>query len=490
MKIVKSIAKSCIFLTILVISLLIINHVLEAKYILKNTNWPTTSSYRQFYNMEKNSVDVLFLGSSVTVNAFIPQEIYNNFGIRSYNLGSEQQSIFLSYYWLKEALRFQKPKVVVLDAKFMVNNHPEEVINTTEGLARKCLDPMKWSGVKAEAVHNLCQLDESQSELSYYLTNIRYHARWTELQEYDFESDLVDKSPLKGYAPIKSLGPNSYTTYEKKDSNARAKFVPLMQEYLDKTVKLCKENNIKFILVDLPGNTMNDGINNTHEEYAKNMGIDYYNICRTDYYNQIGAKLPEESIVGHNNIWGAIKTSRFFGDMLQSTYGLPPTHDEQYEATKADYEQTKKCANLLRIGDQSEYLQALDNNRFAVFMTAHGDCSSILRRHAIKSGLKKLGLKCSYNRSPWKSYMAAIIEGNVVKEQASREPLSFNSNFRDGRSVYSLQSSGKDLFASSSMLIEGEEQSRGINGLNILVYDLDTCKPVDKVTFQGKSVIH
>ena len=85
---VLQVFKSVIFLTILIGSLGLINQILMPKYIMKNSTWPTTSSYHQFYEMEKDSVDVLFFGSSVAVNAFSPQEIYNQYGIRSYNLGS------------------------------------------------------------------------------------------------------------------------------------------------------------------------------------------------------------------------------------------------------------------------------------------------------------------------------------------------------------------------------------------------------------------
>ena len=106
--------RSILFLAILFTSLFYINTMLRPKYTPKNSSWPT-SGYYQFYKMREHSVDVLFLGSSVTVNAFSPQEIYNKYGIRSYNLGSEQQSPICSYYWLKEALRFQKPQVVLLD---------------------------------------------------------------------------------------------------------------------------------------------------------------------------------------------------------------------------------------------------------------------------------------------------------------------------------------------------------------------------------------
>ena len=99
---IKGIIRSVIFLSILASVLCWINQILEPKYLYKNSTWPTTSSYHQFYQMEENTIDVLFFGSSVCVNAFSPQEIYNSCGIRSYNLGSEQQSIFLSYFWLNE----------------------------------------------------------------------------------------------------------------------------------------------------------------------------------------------------------------------------------------------------------------------------------------------------------------------------------------------------------------------------------------------------
>ena len=194
--------------------------------------------------------------------------------------------------------------------------HPENPINTTEGLTRKCLDPMHYSDVKKEAVHNLCELDETQSELSYYLTNIRFHSRWSELAEYDIDSEMVDTSELKGFAPTTDNGPEAYTTYEQNDAEITMEFPKVMQEYLDKTVDLCKENGITLILVSLPGNEMNDAANNTYTAYAHEKGIDYYNLCNTSYYNQIGAVLPEESVISHENIWGAIKKSKFIGGLL------------------------------------------------------------------------------------------------------------------------------------------------------------------------------
>lgn len=130
-----------------------------------------------FLRNEKNTADVLFWGSSHAASFFIPQELYNSFGITSYNLGCDQQNLLTSYFWLKEALNYQKPKAVILDCYMLFTYNAEEALNTAESCTRKAFDYMKWSQVKKEAVKTICQLDENQTLSSYYFPNIRYHSR-------------------------------------------------------------------------------------------------------------------------------------------------------------------------------------------------------------------------------------------------------------------------------------------------------------------------
>ena len=201
----KKFLLAVVFLCTLFSCLYYINWLMKPKYYSCNSRWPSTETYNGFYNMKKNTIDVLFLGSSVAVNNFCPQKIYNDYGIRSYNLGSEQQSIILSYFWLKEALRYQKPKVVVLEGRFLWNWHPESPLNTTEGLTRKCIDPMRLSLLKMEAINAICEIDRKQTIISYYLNNFRFHTRWKYLGENDFITKIrnMDISALLDYA-IKS----------------------------------------------------------------------------------------------------------------------------------------------------------------------------------------------------------------------------------------------------------------------------------------------
>lgn len=475
--------KIVLFLFILITSLYFINQVLIPKYIYKNSTWPTTSSYYQFYNMDINSVDVIFLGSSVIVNAFSPQEIYNNYGIRSYNLGSEQQSIFLSYYWLKEALRYQSPKVVLLDTRFLFEVHPESPVNTTEGLIRKCLDPMRWSSVKVEAVKELCEIDKDQSELSYYFTNIRFHSRWTSLTEYDFISSEYQYAELKGYAAIDTYGGDSFNVYTfGGDLEEKVNPQVVMKEYLDRIVELCKSKNIDLILMSLPGNSMNDGINNMLTSYAKVNKISYYNLCEKGLYHSIGAKLPKESIVDHGNIWGSMKLSQFIGELLKESYSVQAVKDVQYEKTREYYNHIIKNCELKHIIDIDEYLSEINDKNYTIFIAAKEECTQGLTE-SVKEKLKNLGLQQDLEGKYAWSYCAVIDPENGVIERLSDDKVSLVGSIRGGRTFYAISSAGYLAGVNSSIVIDGTEYSKNQRGLNIVVYDNMQMKIIDQVCF-------
>ena len=188
-----------------------VNTCLKPKYYY-NQMWPSTNTYLDFYNLDKNSVDVLFLGSSHAMCTFNPQIIYDTYGITSYNLASEQQSLVVSYYWLREALKYQTPKVVVLDTYMLYKfgaNYVYNDMNCSEGSVRKAMDGMRPSPLKWEAARTIAQIDPTQSALSYLFLNIRYHARWNNLNEDDFtESSMIEHGGVKGFTTTGGTAPS------------------------------------------------------------------------------------------------------------------------------------------------------------------------------------------------------------------------------------------------------------------------------------------
>ncbi len=344
----KFAARCIIFVCILCMCIKYIYQIIVPKFFMDST-WPTTSTYLGFYKIEENTTDVLFFGSSHAASFFIPQELYNNYGITSYNLGCEQQNLLTSYFWLKEALKYQHPEAVVLECYILFTYMGNEVLNTAESCTRKAFDYMKWSEVKAEAVKTICSLDEKQSLQSYYFPNIRYHTRWTGLTENDFKLDeMGNHYELKGYAPLVAAGgledfvPFEALTEAPGDGTA---IVPLMEEYLIKITELCKQENIPLILVKNPSTQGTAQKNYIIQKYADKHGLLYVDFNERSLYEKINYDFKADNLdSGHGNIWGAVKVTNYIGEVLRERFGIVGKKDKQWEETREYYsEQLKKA---------------------------------------------------------------------------------------------------------------------------------------------------
>ena len=69
------------------------------------------------YRQPEDSVDVLAVGTSLTYAGINTNVLWSEFGIASYNLCSAEQPFWVSYYTIKEVLKTQHPRVILLDAK-------------------------------------------------------------------------------------------------------------------------------------------------------------------------------------------------------------------------------------------------------------------------------------------------------------------------------------------------------------------------------------
>ena len=69
-----------------------------------------------FYAQPENSIDVLVVGSSHTFIDVNTGVLWEDFGIPSFVIGGSLQPFWNSYYFIKEALNYQHPRMIVLEA--------------------------------------------------------------------------------------------------------------------------------------------------------------------------------------------------------------------------------------------------------------------------------------------------------------------------------------------------------------------------------------
>lgn len=482
----KKFIRNGIILTLLVALIVgLTNRILMPKYYYDNT-WPTTSTYVDFYEMKKDTVDILFFGSSHGVSSFSPQKLYDDFSIKSYNLSSEQQNLLVSYYWLKEALKYQSPKAVVLDSYILYSYKPDEALNSSEATTRKAFDFMRWSKNKIDAINDVAALDEKQSKASYYFTNIRFHTRWKSLNEDDFTFFIMENhGGLKGFSALSGYCMNEkYTPFKAGTADEKASMHPIMKEYLDRIVQLCKSEGITLILTKTPSTAANIGKYNTLMEYAAEKDILYIDYNEESVYQATGFDFPRDAHDnGHLNIWGAEKVTEYIGDYLKNHLQIEPSTDAQWETSSDYYANIKKNCDLTKIDDMRVYLSNLRDERYTVFMCIKDEGVNSLNDD-IKECLRDLGLTSNFDKeNAYRKSYYAIIDQDGVIEQMSDRLLETSGSMREGREWYKIISAGNKVGNKCSINISGKEYAMNSRGFNIVVYDNDLKKVIDSVVF-------
>ena len=466
-----------------------INQLLEPEYFITNP-WPTTATFLGFYEMERDTVDVLFLGSSHAAAAFSPQELYDDYGITSYNLGSEQQNLLITYYWLKEALHYQSPKAVVLDCLMLFSYIPGEVLNTAEGFGRKAIDPMRWGAVKREAIADICARDKKQSAASYYFTNLRFHSRWTDLQREDFSYDMLSSHyELKGYNAGMGFPEKpqhfAHLPFDAASSQEKEEPREIMLEYLNKILQLCRENGIEVILVKTPTGGERASVQryNAEQEIAQANGLALYDFNERALWEAIDFNGMEDLDTDseHLNFSGASKITHYLGKILTEEYEVAPRQHSAYESTRQYYQGIANNFRMQSNTDLYSYLEQIDHPRYTVFLSVKGDASGAWNDD-LQQKLEALGLTGDLWQAD-ASYYAIISEGEVVAEETGKQRLQRAGAVQGGLLRYEIVSGGTGTGNTASIKISGAEHSRNSRGINIVVYDNYLWKVIDSVTF-------
>ena len=321
-----------IFIIIGLILFYILNIILLPEWVINND---ATLSTRGIYEEEKNSLDVVFVGSSNIYNGISPLEIWQETGITSYSYASPEQKIWLSYYAIQELFAYQKPKVIMLDM-----NEAFADDNLEEDNIRKLFDNMKLGKAKINAINDEFLNYGIEDKLSYIFPIIRYHTRWNNLSTKDIKRLFYDyDSTYKGYSLSKSIEPfegnTDYLNYTDETTNIN----DISLKYLDKIVELCKEQETELVLIDMPSpNTWSYSRHRAVEEYANSKKIKFLELNCIDEIG-IDWNTDTQDAGWHLNVNGASKVSRYVANYLKKKFDLTDKRENEiYQAWNKDLE--------------------------------------------------------------------------------------------------------------------------------------------------------
>ena len=286
-----------------------------------------------------DTYDVVFMGSSHMNGGMDPNVLWKQYGITSFNYATGGQPLEVTYYLLKEVLKKHKNPVVVLDVYYagMTTKYG------STGFISNAVDNMRFSKNKLDAILNCTPPEEW---INYFFPVLKYHFRWQTLEKKDFSFDTSSVYYAKGFsAGTNKYGKNDMTLdYTDKRTDIPEESL----EYLNKFVELSKKEGFKLILVNMPcdytESNKEDGwvddceaLMNTIGDYAANNGVQFIDLC--DKMNEIGIDFANDmNNSGHLNVWGAYKTSTYFGNYLKQNYNLKDYRsDSDYSSWNDDY---------------------------------------------------------------------------------------------------------------------------------------------------------
>ena len=317
------------------------------------------SQLKHFYALPKDTVDVLFVGSSHIGLNLDPRLMMEEYGIASYALWSSMQTPWNSYYYIKEALKSQKPKVVVTE--LFICGSDSEYIDTAAAL--KGIQPMHPSLDKLRLALESFPTWHQAAEAFWGMPT--YHSRYSELTEEDY----ADFSPQDTSIQQAKYNLIDNTPVEMLDYKNIFEVQPLakkQEKYLRKIIALCKSKKIPLVLLISPyAASMDEATRfNRIEEIASEENVPLLNYLKR--YESIGFDPQNDffDAFGHMNVNGTPKFTRSLADYLSETFTLPDRREDPahiwYEASVIQTESKEPVYQLKETFTGDGYGRYLD----------------------------------------------------------------------------------------------------------------------------------
>jgi len=356
-KIIIRVIICCITIAAIVITINRIMNLFEDKQ---------TGTYYQldgYYNQDPDTVDVLFVGSSRVHTNINPATLWEEYGIASYALGINSQPINTSYYVLKEALKTQHPKLVVVEAS-QINDNYDKTESTPS-----------VSGMKYDVNYLRAVLERRtfESSMDTALKYPMWHTRYDMISKDDFVEDAFACYPLSGKAGYKGAVEHYHIVAQEYDDGYKeegAVFSQSAEGDFNRIVKLCADEGIDLLFILTPAACRFENIG--VKDYSIRNGVSYLNT--SDYYDEIGLDPAADFIdEGHLNVYGSVKTSSFLGKFIKACYPIEDHRgDERYISwdENVNYHYQKLIDNKLpTITGFGTYLDTFPNDNYLVIVS-------------------------------------------------------------------------------------------------------------------------
>lgn len=308
----KNILRSIGFLAVFLLLFFRVNSILSFKYE------DGIVQMEMFYEQQPASVDVLCLGSSHVFANIDPAILEEDYGIAAYDLAGSMQPMWNTYYSFREALKYQKPSLVILDVFRLTEgftySKESKVVKNTYG--------MKLSMNKIQSIME--SVEKEEDVLRHVLGIATYHDRYYELGEKDFSFSGEKDSSYRGYYPLLEVQAQKEPQVSHIEDT-----LPIEEKtrkYFYKILELAGEQDIPVLLINAPYCVTEDDkrvFNELEQLLQEGVPGKVAYLDFNKHYKEMGLDFAVDFADSeHLNKDGAKKMNQYLGRYLEEHYGF------------------------------------------------------------------------------------------------------------------------------------------------------------------------
>ena len=444
---------------------------------------PKNGTSDGFYAEPKNSIDALFVGSSHIMAGVSPTQIWQQNQYTSYVMYSWSQPPWTTYHYVKEALKTQKPKVIVVDGyNYTYGNFsflPENADSVSDGFSLQM--PPSFNRMALAAAMSRCQ--KNGQKLYNYSPVMRFHARWQYLAKEDFTYPFQSHpTTAKGFGPLYEH--RAVTQLPMPAHLSEGVLYSHAEEYLRKLIHLCDKNKIPLMIMTTPYQFL-PGEYEVFERIkriCKENNVSYLNYNEPHLVKESNFDYATDMAENeHVNYRGSAKITAHLGKYLANHYQLPARQYEKHIVKSwnraAAIEQRDAENMALRLEpDMINYAKKIAHGKdYIVGIATQGALATEGKEKAAQF-FRILKLDESIFDGNGKQSAAILKDGKTVSFSSDKE-----IRYQDKNVTFTVKSSSQQ----AEIFVNEKNECRNRQGVNVVVYDKRLGKVIHSVSFNA-----
>ncbi len=439
-------------------------------------NYDGNLAFQGFYRLERDTADVVFYGSSHVYAGINVIDLWDHYGISAYNMAGTMQTLWNSYYNMQETLKYQTPRVMVVD---LYGALIEEEYYTPTNVIKNA-DSMRFSVNK---IRNIWSSVPHDQFLSYILSYPLRHDHYESLEKANYIDGAGDIGGkwYKGFQPVFGVTEYGALPAVAEPVQPREPFWK-NREYLNKMVALAKENHIQLLFTVVPYESWqaeDEAVYRWIEAFAEENGVSFIN--GNQHLDKMGFDAKTDyAEASHLNYSGACKFTEYIGEILQDGFALEDHRGEKrcqswqnYSDCWAAYQKDLALTEIDGAEDYMEALRAAQEN-YIVFVSLDNH----YRQNPYTAALRTLSENVPEDFENNGTY---VIDGGNLLYRTPDEPEYLWCRETDSLDIAIVRTYGGEM----QLLVNNTQQNNHFSDVSITVYDKINDRLADSVTYNS-----